>query len=91
MKKMKHQNKNFKWVVAQLKPNMLNKALNNLKLQSYECLAPMKSETIRSGQLFKKIKKLIFPGYIFVKIDPESADVRKVNSTLGISKLLRNV
>ena len=48
------ENNNLKWVAVQLKPNMLNKALKNLKQQSFEYLAPMRNETIRSGNIFKR-------------------------------------
>ena len=82
------ENNNLKWVAVQLKPNMLNKALKNLKQQSFEYLAPMRNETIRSGNIFKKIKKLLFPGYIFVKVDLETSDVTKINSTFGISRIV---
>ena len=79
----------LKWVAAQLKPNMLSKVELNLERQSFEYFAPKRSETVRSGQFFKNIKKLIFPGYVFIRIDPESSDVRKVNSTIGISRLVK--
>ena len=84
---LNHVNKN--WVVAQLKPNMYLKAERHLKNQSFEFFAPKREETIRSKNLFRKIKKLLFPGYIFVKININSKDVLKINSTYGISSLLR--
>ena len=40
---------NIKWVVAQLKPNMLSKVEVNLKNQSFEFFAPKREETVRSG------------------------------------------
>ena len=83
------QNESLKWVAAQLKPNMLSKTEMNLYRQSIEFFAPKRSETIRKGKVFKKNKKLLFPGYIFVRLDPNSLDVRKVNSTIGISRLVQ--
>ena len=55
------------WIVAQIKPNMLYKAIYNLEQQSFHSFAPQHLETIRSGKTFKNVKKLIFPGYIFIK------------------------
>ena len=89
MKKIISTSNDLKWVAVQLKPNMLNRVIFNLNFQSFDYFAPMKSETIRSGNFFKKIKKLLFPGYIFVRIDPNGLDVKKVDSTFGVSKLVR--
>ena len=38
---------------------------------------------------FKKIHKLLFPGYIFVRINMNSKDIASINSTKGISRLIR--
>ena len=82
-------NKTLKWVAAQLRPNMLSKTEINLYRQSIEFFAPKRYETIRYGKIFKKIQKLLFPGYIFIRLDPNSLDVRKVNSTIGISRVVK--
>lgn len=82
-------NVNLKWVAAQLKPNMLNKVENHLRNQCYDFFAPKRQETIRTTQIFKKIYRLLFPGYIFIRIDPNSKDVISLNSTFGISRLVR--
>ena len=79
----------YVWGAAQLKPNMLKKALKNLERQKIEFFAPSRKITIRRGSLFKTVTKLLFPGYIFVKLDPNSNDVRSIDSTLGINKLVR--
>jgi len=78
------------WVVAQLKPNMLKKAELNLSRQSFEYYAPQELYTVRKGNLFKRVKKLLFPGYIFVKINILNHDLYTLGNTLGISKVLKN-
>ena len=80
----------LKWVVAQLKPNMLKKAELNLLRQSFEYYAPKELYTIRKGNIFKRVKKLLFPGYIFVKINIFNRDLSTLGNTLGISKVLKN-
>ena len=77
------------WAVAQLKPNMIYKAEENLKRQKFEFFSPKKFVTVRVGKIFKKVQKILFPGYIFVRINPFSKDVVSVDSTYGISRLLR--
>tara|TARA_Y100000022_G_C13087405_1_gene300642 strand:- start:84 stop:593 length:510 start_codon:yes stop_codon:yes gene_type:complete len=78
------------WVVAQLKPNMLKKAELNLLRQSFEYYAPKELYTVRKGNLFKRVKKLLFPGYIFVKINILNRDLSTLGNTLGISKVLKS-
>ena len=80
---------NLKWVAAQLKPNMISKVENELNNQSIEFFAPRRQETVRYGKFFRKIHRLLFPGYIFVRIDPNSRDVSSLNSTFGISRLVK--
>ena len=82
-------NESLIWAVAQLKPNMISKAEENLKRQKIEFFSPKKLVTIRAGNIFKQVQKILFPGYIFVRINPFSQDVISVDSTYGISRLLR--
>ena len=77
------------WVAVQLRPNMYLKVERHLQNQSFEYFAPMREETVRSKNVFRRIQRLLFPGYIFVKININSQDVSAINSTYGISKLLR--
>ena len=78
------------WVIVQLKPNMLKKAESNLLRQSFEYYAPQKEYTVRKGNLFKRVKKLLFPGYIFVKININNHELINLGSTFGISKVLKS-
>ena len=77
------------WAVAQLRPNMIRKVEVNLERQDFEYFSPKRQVVVRVGKIFKKVYKILFPGYIFVRINPFSKDVSSVNSTYGISKLLR--
>jgi|MDSW01.1.fsa_nt_gb transcriptional antiterminator RfaH len=80
---------NMIWAVAQLRPNMIRKVEANLKRQDFEYFSPKRQVVVRVGTIFKKVYKILFPGYIFVRINPFSKDVSSVDSTYGISKLLR--
>ena len=86
---MTDRTKKLVWSVVQLKPNMLKKAKINLERQNFEYFAPTKNVTIRVGNIFKKINKLFFPGYIFVRINIFSTDIKSLDSTYGISKIVR--
>ena len=78
----------FVWVAAQLKPNALAKAQRNLDRQGFIHFCPMQRETVRGATQFRQQIVQLFPGYCFVKMNPASGDVRKLNATHGISRLV---
>mgnify|MGYP001391395465 FL=1 len=84
---MKSQAKNS-WYVAQLKPNGFNKAQLNLSRQGFECFMPMRKVTLRHARKLTAGLRPIFPGYIFIKFGLDNADWRKINSTLGVNRLI---
>ena len=77
------------WAAVSLKPNQANKAETNLKRQGIDYLAPKIRVTKRQQNRFIDKINLFFPGYIFVHIDLNSDDCRKVNSTYGISHIVK--
>ena len=77
-----------KWHLLQLKPNGFKKAQFNLEHQNFETFMPLCRVTTRSSQSFKEMIKPVFPGYLFVCFDTKSSDWRKINSTLGVSRLI---
>ena len=48
----------LKWVAAQIKPNMIKQVENHLTKQCFEFFAPRRQETVRYGNLFRKIHKI---------------------------------
>ena len=79
------------WVAAQIRPNMLNKVCAHLTNQSFSYFAPSRMETIRSGNGFKQVSRLLFPGYVFVRCQLASGDVKSLNATYGISRIVRGL
>lgn len=77
------------WVVAQIKPNMLKKACQNLNNQGFEYFAPCRWETIKSNNNFRRVEKLLFPSYIFVRCDIGSGHISTLNATMGLSRVVR--
>lgn len=76
------------WSVAQLKPNGFNKAQLNLARQGFECFMPMREVTVRHARKLSVGLRPVFPGYIFIKFGLDNADWRKINSTLGVNRLI---
>ena len=76
------------WLLAQVKPNMLPRAQRNLENQGFEVFVPLMRETRRRNGRFVEKTGPLFPGYLFVEIDPASSPWRKINSTFGVSRLV---
>ena len=76
------------WYVAQLKPNGFNKAQLNLARQGFECFMPIRKVTVRHARRLSAGLRPVFPGYIFIKFGLDNGDWRKINSTLGINRLI---
>lgn len=84
---MTPQTKNY-WYVAQLKPSGFNKAQLNLVRQGFECFMPMRKVTVRHARKLSTCLRPVFPGYIFIKFELDNCNWRKINSTLGVNKLI---
>lgn len=77
------------WAAVSLKPNQSNKAESNLRQQGLNYLCPKIKVTKRLRNKFINKTELLFPGYLFVEINLDNGDVRKAQSTYGVSKIIR--
>lgn len=77
------------WAAVSLKPNQSNKAEANLSQQGFNYLCPKIKVTKRKKDKFINKIELLFPGYLFVQIDLDSGDARKVQSTCGVSNIIK--
>ena len=76
------------WFAAQLKPNGLARARENLKRQAFPVFAPeIKATALKLGKRVN-IRKPLFPGYIFVSFNPEGKSWTAINSTRGVLRLV---
>ena len=76
------------WHLIQFKPNSHRLAERNLHRQCFETFLPMQQTTRRKASRFVNDLKPLFPGYMFININTELAPWRKINSTLGVSRLV---
>ena len=77
-----------KWLVAQIKPHSHDLAIRNLERQGFETFLPKTKRTIKKENKFIFKDVLVFPGYIFVGVDPLDSGWTKINNTYGVLKLL---
>lgn len=76
------------WFLVQAKPNMVPRAKLNLERQGFRTFVPQIRSTKRRDDKFEQRKGPLFPGYIFVQLDPDTCPWRKINSTFGVAKLV---
>ena len=76
------------WYLIQLKPNGHRVAKENLDRQGFKSFLPLQNVTKRTAQRFIERQMPLFPGYMFVELDPQQSHWRKVNSTLGVARIV---
>ena len=81
--------RNLRWYLAQCKPNAAQIAVRNLENQSFGTFLPLQEITKRKGKIFQRQIRPLFPGYLFVQVDPNRGPWRQVNSTRGVASLVR--
>jgi len=79
----------LRWYLVQCKPNAAQIAVRNLENQSFGTFLPLQEITKRKGRIFERQIRPLFPGYLFVQIDPNLGPWRQVNSTRGVNRLVR--
>jgi transcriptional antiterminator RfaH len=84
-----HSSTDRPWFVVQLKPNADAIAKRNLLRQGIEIFAPFEVVTARKAQKLVQTSRPLFPGYLFVTFDAAAIRWRTVNSTMGVSRLVR--
>ena len=76
------------WYLIQFKPNSYRIAERNLQRQGFETFLPMQRITRRKTSRFVTDLKPLFPGYMFVSVNSDLLPWRKINSTIGVSRLV---
>lgn len=75
------------WYLAQAKPRQLSRARLNLERQGFKVFVPERDETIRRQGRFVTEPRPLFPGYVFVHIEPTQSWA-PVRSTFGIARIV---
>jgi len=76
------------WFLAQLKPNSFRIAERNLARQGFTTFCPIEKVEIRRHNKVTTTDRLLFPGYVLVALDIAAGQWRKVNATVGVSRLV---
>ena len=78
----------LRWYVAQTRARQERLALMNLEAQKFEVFLPQILKTTRHARQHRTIKAAVFPGYLFIRLNPNQHRWRSVNGTIGVSRLL---
>lgn len=79
---------NVDWYLVQFKPNSYRIAERNLQRQGFQTFLPMQKMTRRTSNKFVEELRPLFPGYFFVGCQSSDRPWRKINSTMGVSRLV---
>lgn len=82
-------NTGARWFAGQLKPNGLAQAERNLSRQGIETFCPWTMEASNRRGRMTDQRRALFPGYIFLRLDPDAGLWRTVNSTRGLTRLVQ--
>lgn len=76
------------WYLVQFKPNSHRIAERNLGRQGFVTFLPIHEITRRQSSRFVSELRPLFPGYMFIELDPSISPWRKVNSTQGVARIV---
>lgn len=76
------------WFLVQSKPNCTQIALRHLSRQGFGTFLPVEDETRERNGKFLTMTRPLFPGYIFVSVNPQKGLWRSINATYGVSRLV---
>ncbi|EPY01733.1 transcription termination/antitermination protein NusG [Magnetospirillum fulvum] len=79
-----------KWYVVRAKPRSENLAATHLARQGFRVFLPQYTTTVKHARRSTHVHRPLFPGYLFVGFDRETARWRSILGTIGVLDLIRN-
>jgi transcription elongation factor/antiterminator RfaH len=77
------------WVAAGTHPHKEPTAIANLMRQGFEAYCPMVRKRWRHARKVREVLRPLFPGYVFIAVDPVQHRWRPILSTTGVRTLIR--
>ena len=81
---------NSRWYLAQTQPRAEAKATLNLLRQGFEIYLPRYLKQRRHARRVEPVLAPLFPGYLFVAIDINAQRWLSIDSTFGVTRLVRD-
>lgn len=76
------------WFVVQTQPNAEAKANRHLLNQGYATYLPVYLRRVSHARRAEILRRPLFPGYLFVRLDPDMNRWRSINGTVGVRRIL---
>ena len=77
------------WCVVRTQQRAEARAKLNLERQGYRTFLPQIRKQVRSGRRILWKSAPLFPGYLFVCLDPQRSSWRSIQSTFGVAGIVR--
>jgi transcriptional antiterminator RfaH len=78
------------WFVVKTQSRGEEKALRHLGNQGFVTYLPRYRRRIRHARRLQLVLRPLFPGYLFVHLDPDLCRWRSINGTIGVREILSN-
>ncbi len=77
------------WIVLSTQPHRERFAVENIQNQNLEVYCPLIRRRIRHARKAMDVMRPLFPGYLFVAVDPDRDAWRFLLSTFGVRSVVR--
>jgi transcriptional antiterminator RfaH len=77
-----------RWFLAQVQHNREKAAELHLGAQGFRNFVPRFRKTVRHARQLREVTAPLFPGYVFIIIDPQRDRWRSINGTFGVARLV---
>ena len=78
----------YGWYLLSIKSNAFKTAEENLARQGFGVFSPKYSSTKKKGSNFINHLEPLFPGYLFAEVSKSSPEVKILNYTRGVNKII---
>lgn len=79
-----------RWYVVQTRSHAESKACAHLRRQGFSIYLPCYLKQRRHARRIEMVRAPLFPSYLFVSIDIATQRWRSIDSTIGVTKLVRD-
>ena len=76
------------WAAVNTQPHREAIARENLARQDFDVYCPMLRKRVRHARKAQDVLRPMFPGYLFVRINPELQRWRPIKSTIGVRSIV---
>jgi len=78
------------WFVVRTQSRAEEKAMQHLTNQGFMAYLPRYRRRVQHARRNEIVLRPLFPGYLFVNLDPERCRWRSINGTVGVREILTN-